>query len=94
MENFKNVNLKTIDFAELANLTNENVETLKDLNRRCSYLGYVNNSTDAIIEKVTKEGIKKENIGIIVEFIHINIFNSYSSRFQSGRGYTVERVQW
>lgn len=83
------MDLRQYTTKEFAEAINENAETIKDLMRNNSHLGYTNKPYHNTVVAVQNSTIKESNKEIVAKFIYTNLFNRPEHRFYDTKGYTV-----
>ena len=75
---------------EMAEMIGENAETIKDLMRENSHLGFTDKPYYHTVMAVQNSTIKEANAEIVAKYIYTNLFNRPEHRFYNGRGYGIE----
>lgn len=75
------------DFAEVIN---ENYETIRELMRNNSHLGYTNKPYYNTVMAVENSTVRESNREVVAKYIYTNLFNRPEHRFYNGRGWGVE----
>ena len=83
------MDLRQYTTKEFAEAINENVETIQDLIRNNSHLGYTNKPYYNTVIAVQNSTVKESNKEIVAKFIYTNLFNRPEHRFYDTKGYTI-----
>ena len=83
------MDLRNYTTTEFATLINEDLNTIQNLVKECSHLGYTNNPYYNIMMNVQKVNVKNSNVEIIAKFIYTTICNNPQHRFYSKKGYSI-----
>ena len=81
------IDLRKYDCKEFAELIGDDVETIKQLMRDNSHLGYTNKPYYYCVRAVQNSTIKDSNKEIVAKFLYTNLFNRPEHRFYNGRGW-------
>ena len=84
------MDLRNYTINEIAEMIDENAETIKDLMRENSHLGYTDKPYYYTVMAVQNSTIKEANAEIVAKYIYTNLFNRPEHRFYNGRGYGIE----
>lgn len=83
------LDLRNYTTKEFATLIDEDFNTIYNLVRECSHLGYTNNPYYNIMMNVQKANVKNSNVEIIAKFIYTTIYNNPIHRFYDTKGYSI-----
>lgn len=75
------MDLRQYTTKEFAEVINEDVETIKDLMRNNSHLGYTSNPYGNTVIAVQHSIIKDNNKEVVAKFVYTNLFNRPEHRF-------------
>ncbi len=83
------LDLRKYTTKEFAQIIDDDFNTISDLMRECSHLGYTNNPYYNIMVNVQNSGVKNSNIEIVAKFIYTSICNRPEHRFYDTKGYSI-----
>lgn len=84
------LDLRKLTTKEFSQIVEIDFETMSDLMRDCSHLGYTNTPYAHIMKKVSNANIKEIAMEIVAKFIYTSVCNRPEHRFYNGRGYALE----
>ena len=83
------MDLRKLTTKEFAEAVGVDYDTLRELMRECSHLGYTDKPYYHTTQYVLRASIKEEAREIVAKFIYTNLFNRPEHRFYDTRGDSI-----
>lgn len=84
------IDLRKLTTKEFSEMFNVDIDTIRELMRNCSHMGYTNNPYYHTVIAVQNSTIKDGNKEVVAKFIYTNLFNRPDHRFYDKKGYSPD----